>query len=87
MAKLLQTRPANLTVTILTDKKMAAVIRDGGANAGLSEQMPAWGDQFTAIEIQSLVLFINSLKLKKEDKPLRNSGLVSARPGLELTTR
>ena len=86
MAKLLQTKPANLTITQLANKKLAKVIREGGASAELSAQMPAWGDQFTAIDIQSLVLFINSLQLK-QDKTHQNSHLLVRRRGLELATR
>lgn len=67
MAKLLQTAPANLRKSQLDNKALAEIIRKGGAGVNRSEQMPAWGDQFTAIDVQSLVLFIKSLQEKPMD--------------------
>ncbi|MCV6620396.1 MAG: c-type cytochrome [Cellvibrionaceae bacterium] len=67
MAKLLQTAPANLRKSQLDNKALAEIIRKGGAGVNRSEQMPAWGDQFTAIDVQSLVLFIKSLQEEPMD--------------------
>lgn len=65
MAKLMETKPANLSISVLEDSQLAEIIRLGGKNVGRSVQMPAWGDQFDDKQITSLILFINNLKRRE----------------------
>jgi len=72
MAKLLKSKPANLTVSSLANIDLNKIISLGGEAVGRSPQMPGWANQFDDEKIQSLVAYINQLR-----KPHQNSLLVS----------
>ncbi|MCV6615128.1 MAG: cytochrome c, partial [Cellvibrionaceae bacterium] len=57
-----QTQPANLTLSKLSDAELAKIISGGGQAVGRSPQMPAWGGQLNKQQLQSLILYINSLR-------------------------
>jgi mono/diheme cytochrome c family protein len=46
----------------LTDQHLTAVIRSGGAAAGLSAAMPAWGASVKDLEIDYLVAYLRTLE-------------------------
>lgn len=62
MAKILQTPPANLIVSQLSDDDLKAIITNGGESVGRSSNMPAWGPQFSTDEINSIIIFIKSIR-------------------------
>lgn len=63
MAKIIKNPPPfNLTKSIMPDPYLEAIITKGGEAMGRSPRMPIWGEQFTKPEIQSVVLYIKSLR-------------------------
>ena len=62
MAKILKPPPANLTISQLTDGELGQIIRGGGQSVGRSSAMPAWQDQFSNSEIDSIILFLKSVR-------------------------
>ncbi|MFK7888094.1 MAG: c-type cytochrome [Gammaproteobacteria bacterium] len=54
--------PANLTSSTLSDPELLAIISAGGEAVGRSPQMPPWSDQLSLPDIQSLILYINSIR-------------------------
>lgn len=62
MAKIITSPPpANLTKTTLSITQLKAIITHGGKAVGRSDQMPPWGSHLNDIEINSLILFIESI--------------------------
>lgn len=63
MAKVIRNPPpADLTASRLPDDYLKQIISEGGAGVGRSPQMPPWGDQLSAAEIESLILYLKSLR-------------------------
>ena len=63
MAKVIKNPPpADLTASRLPDDYLKQIIREGGAGVKRSPQMPPWGDQLSAVEIDSLVLYLKSIR-------------------------
>ncbi len=54
--------PANLTASTLSDGEMLAIISAGGEAVGRSGQMPPWADQLSLPDIQSVILYVRSLR-------------------------
>jgi mono/diheme cytochrome c family protein len=52
----------NLTKSRLIDRDLKKIISQGGKGVARSEGMPAWGDVLTDGEIDSLVLFLKTLR-------------------------
>lgn len=50
-----------------SDADLAAVIRSGGAAAGLSSAMPPWGRTLNEREIRNLAVFLRTLPAEPED--------------------
>lgn len=54
--------PFNLTRSVATDKYLQEIISKGGAEMGRSFRMPPWKDELTDVELQSVILYIKSLR-------------------------
>ena len=62
--------PADLTRTSATDDYLRKIIVGGGMAVNRSYQMPPWGDELTAAEIDSVILYIDSIR----KQPSQNAG-------------
>lgn len=63
MANILKNPPPfNLTLSILPDSPLREIITKGGAEVGRSEKMPPWGGDLTNSEIESVILYVKSLR-------------------------
>ena len=51
-----------------SDEEALAVINNGGAASGLSRDMPAWKDSFSASEIRSLLRYVKSFCKENQAK-------------------
>ena len=63
MAKVIKTPPpANLVKSGVNAEYIKKIIVEGGEAMGRSRQMPPWGDQFSAGEIESIILYVMALR-------------------------
>ena len=63
MAKIIKNPPPfNLTKSSASDDYLMKVISKGGEAMNRSPRMPPWGDQFSKPEIESIIMYINSLR-------------------------
>lgn len=63
MAKVIKTPPpANLVVSQLDGDYLQKIIMEGGESVLRSPQMPPWRDELTASELESVILYIKSLR-------------------------
>lgn len=63
MSRLLKTPPpADLTASRLPDQYVKDIIVKGGEGVGRSKHMPPWGDQLSVTEIESLIVFLKSIR-------------------------
>jgi len=58
-------RPANLTVSVLSDEQKKQIIRGGGASVGRSPFMPPWGQELTDEQIRDLLAFLRAIDLHR----------------------
>lgn len=58
----LNPKPRDLTKTTKTDAELKKVITQGGAAAGLSPIMPAWGGVLTEPDVTNIIAYIRTLK-------------------------
>ena len=58
-------RPANLTVSVLSDEQKENMIRGGGASVGRSSFMPPWGRELTDEQIKDLLAFLRAINLRR----------------------
>ena len=58
-------RPANLTVSVLSDGQKERIIRGGGASVGRSPFMPPWGQELTDEQIRDLLAFLRAIDLHR----------------------
>jgi mono/diheme cytochrome c family protein len=65
LAAQLTPRPANLVKSRLSNAELKAIISQGGDAVGRSSSMPAWQEELTLVEIDSLILFIHQLRKLK----------------------
>jgi mono/diheme cytochrome c family protein len=61
-SRTLPVNPANLTLSRAPNDYIKLMIIEGGDAMGRSSSMPAWGNVLTSIEIESLLLHINTLR-------------------------
>lgn len=61
-ARTLPVNPANLTKSRAPNDYLKLLITEGGDAMGRSASMPPWGEVLTPLEIDSLVLHINTLR-------------------------
>jgi cytochrome c oxidase cbb3-type subunit 3 len=54
--------PFNLTLSGLPDVYLRRIITQGGAELGRSPRMPPWGGDLTDPEIESVMLYVKSLR-------------------------
>jgi cytochrome c oxidase cbb3-type subunit 3 len=54
--------PANLTYSRLPDNYLKKIISGGGEPMGRSPQMPPWQDEFSSTQIDSIILYIKSIR-------------------------
>jgi hypothetical protein len=62
MAARLDPKPVNLTKSRAPDSYLKMVISKGGEAVGRSAKMPSWEGDLSGPEIDSIVLFINTLR-------------------------
>lgn len=62
MAARLNPKPANLTKSRAPDSYLKMIISKGGAAVGRSSSMPTWEGDLTASEIESVIMYINTLR-------------------------
>ncbi len=62
VAQSLSSKPVNLTKSRLPDEYMRTIITEGSAAIGRSENMPAWGGTLSNIQIDSAIMYINTLR-------------------------
>lgn len=63
MAKVLKAPPpANLTRSRLPDDYLKKIIIEGGEGVGRSPKMPPWGMQFEDNEINSIIMYVKSIR-------------------------
>ena len=58
-------RPANLTLSALSDEQKESIIRGGGASVGRSSFMPTWGQELTDEQIRDLLAFLRAINLRR----------------------
>lgn len=68
MARRLEPKPVNLTKSRAPDSYLKTIISKGGAGVGRSPSMPTWEGDLSGPEIDSLVLYINTLRPAKGAK-------------------
>ncbi len=54
--------PANLTLSRLNDKDLFNIVAHGGNAIGRSSKMPPWQQQLTAAELESVILYVKSIR-------------------------
>ncbi|WP_440903706.1 c-type cytochrome [Catenovulum sp. SX2] len=63
MAKVIKNPPpADLTASRVPDDYLRLIITKGGQGVGRSGQMPPWGDQLNGLEIESVILYLQSIR-------------------------
>lgn len=62
----LAVRPANLSVSKLSEAEQARIIEKGGAAVGRSPLMPVWGNEFSRKEIQNLVKYLQAINITRK---------------------
>lgn len=62
MAERLNPKPVNLTKSRAPASYLKMIISKGGAAVGRSASMPAWEGDLTASEINSVIMYINTLR-------------------------
>lgn len=63
MSKILKSPPpADLTASRAPDAYLATIISKGGEAVGRSKHMPPWGDQLSGSEVNSVILYIKSIR-------------------------
>jgi mono/diheme cytochrome c family protein len=60
-SKIHDPKPANLTLSILSDAQKEFIIRNGGASVGRSAVMPAWGEHLTNEQITDVVAYLRKI--------------------------
>jgi mono/diheme cytochrome c family protein len=60
-SKIHNPKPANLTLSFLTDGQKETIVRNGGASVGRSAVMPAWGEHLTNEQISDLVAYLRKI--------------------------
>lgn len=58
-------RPANLTVSVLSDAEKERIIRGGGASVGRSPFMPPWGHELTDEQIRDVLAFLRAINPRR----------------------
>lgn len=64
-AKYHNPRPANLTMSALSDAQKEAIIREGGAGVGRSRAMPPWRQELDDRQIADLIAYLGTLRKAK----------------------
>lgn len=63
MAKIITNPPPfNLTWSRVPDPYLREIIGGGGASVGRSPRMPPWGDELNAVELESVILYVKTLR-------------------------
>ncbi len=63
MARIIKNPPPfNLTLSRVPDEYLLKIINKGGEGVGRSERMPPWDEQLSKSEIQSIILFLKTLR-------------------------
>ena len=66
-AKIHNPKPANLTLSFLSDDQKELIIRDGGASVGRSAVMPAWGEHLTDEQISDVIAFLRKINRRTKN--------------------
>jgi len=63
MAKIINNPPPfNLTWSRVPESYMRQIIGGGGASVGRSPRMPPWGDELNEVELESVILYVKTLR-------------------------
>ncbi|MEQ9365801.1 MAG: cytochrome c [Leptospirales bacterium] len=62
----LDVRPANLSMSRLSDAEQERIIEKGGAAVGRSPLMPVWGSEFSRKEIKDLVKYLRAINIARK---------------------
>ena len=63
MSKIIKTPPPfDLTLSTVPDDYLRLIISNGGEAMGRSAQMPPWRDELNSIEIDSVIIFLKTLR-------------------------
>ncbi len=63
MAKIIKSPPPyNLTKSVMPDEYLRQIISRGGKAMQRSPKMPPWGDELSATELKSIILYLKSLR-------------------------
>lgn len=65
-AKYYNPRPANLTLSPLSNAQKEAIIRNGGRGVGRSEAMPPWRQELSDRQIKDVIAFLGTVKAAKQ---------------------
>lgn len=64
-AKSYNPRPADLTLSPLSNAQKEAIIRNGGRGVGRSESMPPWRQELSDRQIKDVIVFLGTIKAAK----------------------
>lgn len=81
MAPRLNPKPVNLTHSRAPDSYLRTIITLGGDAVGRSPRMPTWGGALTEAEIDSVILYVDTLRPEAQDKSAPLSAKASAKEG------
>lgn len=81
MARRLNPKPVNLTKSRAPDSYLKTIITMGGEAVGRSSKMPTWNGNLTEAEIDSVILYINTLRPAVTKKAVPLSSKASAKTG------
>ena len=66
MSKIIKSPPPfNLTYSVMPDDYLKSIILGGGASMGRSPKMPPWQGELTDKELEEVIAYIKSLRIKK----------------------
>lgn len=81
MAARLNPKPANLTQSRAPDSYLKTIITLGGGAVGRSPKMPTWEGTLTEAEIDSAILYVNTLRPAVSNKSVPLSAKANAKIG------
>ena len=62
LADLMRPRPSNLRTSVMDAAAMQRIIVGGGAAVGRSDQMPAWEQELSQMEIDAIVGYLQGMR-------------------------
>ncbi len=62
--------PSNLRTSLASAEYMTKIVSQGGSSVGRSQQMPPWAGTLRLPDIESVVLYLNSIRSEQKEKEL-----------------